>query len=217
MAKVHDVLDMWQGSHNLCATQKESCIQNKQMTAVEYISDTEEIKASRSNFQHDGAAASTLSERSPLPPAFSAKDMPGGRTQILNVHWIKQIDHHPAESAENSARESISNTNAWHNWNGVFDNRNTSEDHCEADKNFILSYTMASMHWKAQSTRMREPHQMFPNWFGKHGGQSDGPNSGWRQSLQWKQGGIRETRKCCTEWVNMFSPCSICCLMENFT
>jgi len=42
MAKVHDVLEMWQGSQNLCATQKESRAQNKQMTAVGYISDTEE-------------------------------------------------------------------------------------------------------------------------------------------------------------------------------
>jgi len=43
MAKVHDFLDMWQGSQNLRATQKESRTQNKQMTTVGYISDTEEI------------------------------------------------------------------------------------------------------------------------------------------------------------------------------
>jgi len=82
MAKVHDSLEMWQGSQNLCATQKESRAQNKQMTAVGYISDPEEIvKASWSLFQHDGAAAFKLSERSPLPPPpLSAKDLPGGRT-----------------------------------------------------------------------------------------------------------------------------------------
>jgi len=34
MAKVHDFLEMWQGSHNLCATQKESRAQNKLMTTV---------------------------------------------------------------------------------------------------------------------------------------------------------------------------------------
>jgi hypothetical protein len=79
MAKVHDCLEMWQGSQNLCDTQKESRTQNKQMTAVGYISDTEEIvKASWLFFQHDGAAAFKLSERSPLPPALSAKDIPGG-------------------------------------------------------------------------------------------------------------------------------------------
>jgi hypothetical protein len=93
MAKVHDFLEMWQGSQNLCATQKESCAQNKQMTAVGYISDTKEIiKASWSLFQHDGAAAFKLSERSPFPPPLSAKDLPGGRTQILNVHRIRRIN-----------------------------------------------------------------------------------------------------------------------------
>jgi hypothetical protein len=63
MAKVHDFLEMWQGSQNLRATQKESRTQNKQMTAVGYISDTEEIvKLSWSLFQHDGAAAFRSSE-----------------------------------------------------------------------------------------------------------------------------------------------------------
>jgi len=85
--------------------------QNKQMTAVGYISDTEEIvKASWSNFQHDDAAAFTLSYQSPVPPAFSAKDIPGGRTQILNVRRTKQIVRHPAESDQDSSPESISAT-----------------------------------------------------------------------------------------------------------
>jgi hypothetical protein len=43
IAKIHDILEMWQGSQNLHATQKDSRNQNKQMTAVGYISDTEEI------------------------------------------------------------------------------------------------------------------------------------------------------------------------------
>jgi len=34
IAKVHDSLDMWQGSQNLRATQNESCTQNELMTAV---------------------------------------------------------------------------------------------------------------------------------------------------------------------------------------
>jgi hypothetical protein len=58
MAKVHDCCDMWQGSQNLCATQKESRTQNKKMTTVECSLDTEEIvKASWSLCQHDGVAA----------------------------------------------------------------------------------------------------------------------------------------------------------------
>jgi len=40
MAKVHDVLEIWQGSQNLHATQKESDAQNMQMTAVRYMLDT---------------------------------------------------------------------------------------------------------------------------------------------------------------------------------
>ena len=43
MAMVHDFLEMWQGSENLCATQKESRARNKQVNAVGYILDTEEI------------------------------------------------------------------------------------------------------------------------------------------------------------------------------
>jgi len=125
---------MWQGSQNLRATQKESRARNMQMTAVGYISDTKEIiSASWSNFQHDGAAAFKLSERSPLAPALSAKDLPGGRTQVLNICRIKRIDRHPAESDEGSAPETISNTENWLNWNGDLDNTNDSEENCEAD------------------------------------------------------------------------------------
>jgi hypothetical protein len=43
MANVHDFLDMWQGSQNQHATQKEFRARNKPMTAVGYISDTQEI------------------------------------------------------------------------------------------------------------------------------------------------------------------------------
>ena len=78
MAKVHDILEMWQGSQNLRSTQKESHPQNKQMTAIGYISDTaDSVKASWSLFKHDGAAAFKLSERSLLPPALSAKEHAG--------------------------------------------------------------------------------------------------------------------------------------------
>jgi len=80
------------------------------MTAVGYISDMEEIvKASCSLFQHDGAAFK-LSERSPLPPPLSAKNLPGGRTQILNVSRIRGFNRHPVESDVDSASESISDT-----------------------------------------------------------------------------------------------------------
>jgi hypothetical protein len=86
IAKVHNILEMWQGSQTLRDTQKESRTQNEQMTAVGSISDTEEtVKASGSIFHHHGVAAFKLSEKSLVPPALSAKDLPGGRTQVLNV------------------------------------------------------------------------------------------------------------------------------------
>jgi len=58
MVNVHDFWAMRAGSQNSNATLQESRTQKKQMTAVGYISDTEEIiKASWSNFQHNGVAA----------------------------------------------------------------------------------------------------------------------------------------------------------------
>jgi len=103
MAKVHVLLELWQGSQNFRAALKKSRIQNKQMTAIGYISDTEEIvKECWSHFQHDGAAAFKISEGSPVPPAFSARDLPGGRTQVLHVCRIKRINRHPAVSDEDS-------------------------------------------------------------------------------------------------------------------
>ena len=128
MTEVHDFLEMRQGSQNLRATQKESHAQNKQMTAVGYISDTEDIiNASWSNFQHDGAAGYELSERLPLQPALSAKNLPGGRTQVFIVHLIKSIAPHPAESDEDSAPRCISDTENWLPWNGDVDSQNREQ------------------------------------------------------------------------------------------
>jgi hypothetical protein len=61
------------------------------------MSDAVEIvTTSWSTIQHDGVAEFVLLEKSPVPPALSAKNLPGGRTQALNVRKIKQIDCHPA-------------------------------------------------------------------------------------------------------------------------
>jgi len=64
---------------------------------------------------------------------MSAKDLPGGRTQILNVCQIRRIIRHPVESDDDSEPESISVTDDWLNWNGDLDNPNDSEDDCAAD------------------------------------------------------------------------------------
>jgi hypothetical protein len=78
MAKVHNFLEMWQGSQNLSATQKRSRAQIMQTTAVGYISDTDEIvNAFWSPFQHDGVAAFKLSDRSLFKLPLSAKELPG--------------------------------------------------------------------------------------------------------------------------------------------
>jgi len=111
MAKVRDFWEIWKGSQTLLATPKKSRALHNHLNAVGYISDTEEIvKASRSNFHRDCLAAFKLSEKSLVPPALSAKDLPGGRTQRLNMHRIKQIGCHPAESNEDSLPKSISDT-----------------------------------------------------------------------------------------------------------
>jgi hypothetical protein len=109
------------------------------MTAVGDTSDTEKsVIACGSNFHHDGSAAFKLLEKSPVPPALSAMDLSEERTQGLNVHRIKPINCHPAETDEDSSPESISDTINWINWNGNLDNPKDSEDDCEAD---IESYT----------------------------------------------------------------------------
>jgi len=68
-----------------------------------------------------------------LPPALSAKNLTGGRTEKLNVRRISKINHHPVKSDEESATESISDTENWLNWNGALDNLIDSEDDCMAD------------------------------------------------------------------------------------
>jgi hypothetical protein len=155
MAKVHNFLEIWQGSQNVCTTQKESGAQNKQMTAVRFISDTKEIvKASWSLFQLDGAAAFKLSERSPLPPALSAKDLPGRQTQILNVWRIKGINCDAVECDEDGAPESISDTEDWLNWEGDLDNPIDSEVDCAEDDESDIEHNNGIKDPEWQSSRM---------------------------------------------------------------
>jgi len=78
-------------------------------------------------------AAFKLLEKSPVPPAWSTKDLPGVWTQVLNVRLITRIDRHPAESDEDSSPQSISDTKNSLNWSGDLDIPNDSEDDWEAD------------------------------------------------------------------------------------
>ena len=133
IATVHNFLEMCQGRQHLRATKNESRTQIQQTTAVRYIEDTEEIvKASGSNFQHDGMAAFKFWERSSLPPGLSAKDLPGGLSHVLNVHRIRRIDWHPAKSDEDSSPGCILATDNLLDWNWDFDNPNDTEDNWEA-------------------------------------------------------------------------------------
>jgi hypothetical protein len=78
MVRVYDTLKMWQGSQHLCAAQKESRAQQKQITVVGYILNTEEIvKASWSLCQHNGVAAFKLSQNITLGSSFVCKELPG--------------------------------------------------------------------------------------------------------------------------------------------
>jgi len=134
MADVHDLWGMWQGSHKLCATQKESRALNKQMTAMGYISDMEGIvKALWSVFQHDGAVAFQSSEWSPSTWPLSAKNLAGGWTQIINVRWIWRINCYPAESDKDSPPECISDAEVWLNWSGDSEYPINSDDDWAAD------------------------------------------------------------------------------------
>jgi len=64
---------------------------------------------------------------------LSSKDLPGGRTQILNFHRIRRINGHPHEIKDDCAAGIISDTEDWLNWNGDIDNPDDSEDDCAAD------------------------------------------------------------------------------------
>jgi len=161
MAKVHNCLEMWQCSQYLHATQKECRTQNNQMTAIGYISDNEEIvNASWSNFQQDGEASFKLSERSPFPPALTAKDLPGGWTQVLNVCHIETIDCHPPESDKESAPEIILDTETWIDRNGDLDNRNYCDDDWEADDESVIEVDKGI---KDLETRKQQDVRATPN------------------------------------------------------
>jgi hypothetical protein len=64
----------------------------------------------------------------------------------LNVRRIRRINCHPVESDENSALESISDTNDWLNWNGNLDNPNDSEEDCAVDDDYNIEHNNCIKH-----------------------------------------------------------------------
>jgi len=68
-----------------------------------------------------------------LPPALSVKDLPGGQTQLLSVHQVRNIANHPNESDEDGAAEIISDTKSWLDWNGDLNNPEIGDDNSGED------------------------------------------------------------------------------------
>jgi len=64
---------------------------------------------------------------------LSAKDLPGGQTQVLNIRRIRRINSDPVESDQDSAPESISDTEDRPRWNGDLDNSIDSEGDSTVD------------------------------------------------------------------------------------
>jgi hypothetical protein len=52
---------------------------------------------------------------------------------MVNSRRIRRINRHPVESDEDSAPESISDTEDWLHWTGDLDDPNDSDDDCAAD------------------------------------------------------------------------------------
>jgi hypothetical protein len=63
----------------------------------------------------------------------SAKDLPGGRTQVINICQIIKMDRHTSHSCEDSAPESISDTENWLTSKDDLDHPTERENECEAD------------------------------------------------------------------------------------
>jgi len=168
--KVHDILEMWQGSQNIPAAQRETRAQNGEKTARGYISDTKTIvNASWSLWQHDGAAAFKLSETSLLPPPLSAKNYPAGWTQIVNDRRISWINSQPVESDEDEASESISDTEDWFNWIGDSNNPNDCKDKSTADVESVIAQEnrIEYLEWPEQhdvSAAPNVPGLIRPTW-----------------------------------------------------
>jgi hypothetical protein len=53
---------------------------------------------------------------------------------------MRRINRYPVESDEDSAAESISDTDDWLNWNGNLNNPNDSEEDCAADDEFDIEH-----------------------------------------------------------------------------
>lgn len=119
MVKIHDFMELWQGSLKLRRMQKDARAQNKSMTAIGYISDTEETEdMSSSSFHHDGSQAFITSGQRSLPPALSKDDLLDGENKVL---YIKPVHRLNRNIDEDSASEIDTDREDWLNWDGDID------------------------------------------------------------------------------------------------
>jgi len=127
------------------------------------------------------------------------------------------MDYDPAESDMDGAPESTSNSENWLNWIIYVDNPNRSEVDWDATNESKIELgdgikTLESLEYHVVSVAPNVPGLIRPT------------RRSLKQAGKWfmtvssmKPGGIRETRKSRTHWVNMGSRVSICCLTENLT
>jgi hypothetical protein len=96
-----------------------------------------------------------------------AKDLPGGETEILNVRRIPRIYRHPVKSDEDSAPDSILDTEDWLNWNGDLDNPNDSKEDYAADDDSDIEHNNCiedpeCPEWQDMSAMLNVPELVWP-------------------------------------------------------
>lgn len=144
LAKVHDFLELWRGSQELRVTQKASRAQNAAMTAMGYISDTEETQEkSWSTFAHDGVVAFKSNEKA-LPKSLPLTEIGDGQARVRHFRRIRRIDRHPNDTDGDSGGEGHSDTEDWLNWNGDFDDED-GDDENDSSADEDLDSALASI------------------------------------------------------------------------
>jgi hypothetical protein len=186
------------------------------MTAIRYISDTKEIvKASWSTIQLDGMAEFKLSERSPVLRTLSTDDIHWEWTPVWNMNPIITIAWHLAESDEDSAPESISDTENWFDWNGDCNIPNHSEDDWKTANESDLPATQLHEGSRYPRTAGCECHTKSFQIVGEHWYLRTWFIRCWWSSTQQQCGEIRETQKCGIDCVNVVLPGPIWYLTDN--
>jgi len=95
------------------------------------------------------------------------------------VRRIRRINRHPVESDDDSAPEGIYDTDDWLDWNGDLDNPNDSEADCGADDESDIEHNNGIEDLECPEQQDVSAGQMFPDWFGRPGSQTDRLKRSW--------------------------------------